>query len=75
MHSLALAVTDGTPLFELAAACEVFGIDQDLTDPWYDVAICGPNTAEVGGWLRAASSANSTPSRPRSPLSSRPAAV
>jgi AraC family transcriptional regulator, transcriptional activator FtrA len=53
MHSVALAVTDGTPLFELAAACEVFGVDRDLADPWYDLAICGPDTAEVGGWLRA----------------------
>ncbi len=30
MHSVALAVTDGTPLFELAAACEVFGVDREL---------------------------------------------
>jgi len=53
MHSVALAVTDGTPLFELAAACEVFGVDRDLADPWYDLTICGPPTAEVGGWLQA----------------------
>ncbi|MBB5874083.1 transcriptional regulator GlxA family with amidase domain [Allocatelliglobosispora scoriae] len=53
MHSVALAVADGTPLFELAAACEVFGTDRGLADPWYAFSICGPDTAEVGGWLRA----------------------
>jgi AraC family transcriptional regulator, transcriptional activator FtrA len=53
MHSVALAVTDGTPLFELAAACEVFGTDRELTDSWYDFAVCGPDGARIGGWLRA----------------------
>jgi AraC family transcriptional activator FtrA len=53
MPSVAVAVADGTPLFELAAACEVFGVDRDLTRPWYDFTICGPDDAEVGGWLRA----------------------
>src|SRR5258708_37383474 len=53
MTSVALAVTDGTPLFELAAACEVFGVDRGLTRPWYDFVICGQDDAEVGGWLRA----------------------
>ena len=51
MHSVALAVTDGTPLFELAAACEVFGVDRGLADSWYDFTICGPDGAQVGGWL------------------------
>jgi AraC family transcriptional regulator, transcriptional activator FtrA len=54
MTSVALAVTDGTPLFELAAACEVFGVDRGLTERWYDLRICGQDDAEVGGWLRAA---------------------
>src|SRR5262245_6204885 len=54
MPSVALAVTDGTPLFELAAACEVFGVDRGLTRSWYDFIICGQDDAEVGGWLRAA---------------------
>lgn len=54
MRSVALAVTDGTPLFELAAACEVFGVDRGLTRSWYDFTICGQDDAEVGGWLRAA---------------------
>ena len=50
---MALAVTDGTPLFELAAACEVFGVDRELADPWYTFTVCGEDDAEVGGWLRA----------------------
>jgi transcriptional regulator GlxA family with amidase domain len=53
MPSVALAVADGTPLFELALACEVFGVDRGLAHPWYDFAICGPDDAEVGGWLKA----------------------
>lgn len=53
MPSVALAVADGTPLFELAAACEVFGVDRELTSSWYDFKICGQDDAEVGGWLRA----------------------
>ncbi|MFI7542665.1 helix-turn-helix domain-containing protein [Actinoplanes sp. NPDC049599] len=53
MTSVAVAVTDGTPLFELAAACEVFGVDRQLADPWYDFAVCGPDGAAVGGWLTA----------------------
>jgi transcriptional regulator GlxA family with amidase domain len=53
MTSVALAVTDGTPLFELAAACEVFGTDRGLTASWYDFTVCGQDGAEVGGWLGA----------------------
>jgi transcriptional regulator GlxA family with amidase domain len=53
MTTVALAVTDGTPLYELAAACEVFGTDRGLADPWYDFRICGPDGARVGGWLTA----------------------
>ncbi|HEU5417257.1 MAG TPA: helix-turn-helix domain-containing protein [Streptosporangiaceae bacterium] len=53
MSSVALAVTDGTPLFELAGACEVFGTDRGLARPWYDFTICGPDNAAVGGWLTA----------------------
>jgi hypothetical protein len=34
MSSVALAVADGTPLFELAAACEVFGVDRGDAPPW-----------------------------------------
>ena len=53
MPSVALAVADGTPLFELAAACEVFGVDRGLDRSWYDFRICGEDDAVVGGWLRA----------------------
>jgi len=53
MPSVALAVADGTPLFELALACEVFGVDRELTSPWYDFTICGQADAEIGGWLKA----------------------
>lgn len=53
MHTVALAVADRTPLFELALACEVFGVDRGLTDSWYDFTVCGPDGAQVGGWLRA----------------------
>ena len=52
MPSVALAVVDGTPLFELALACEVFGVDRGLTRTWYDFTICGQDNAEVGGWLK-----------------------
>ncbi|HUB37303.1 MAG TPA: helix-turn-helix domain-containing protein [Streptosporangiaceae bacterium] len=51
MPSVALAVVDGTPLFELALACEVFGVDRGLTPAWYDFTICGQHDAQVGGWL------------------------
>lgn len=53
MPSVALAVADRTPLFELAAACEVFGVDRGLAQPWYDFRVCGPDGAHVGGWLTA----------------------
>lgn len=40
-HVIGIAVTDGTPVFELAVPCEVFGTDRsDLVDPWYDMRLC-----------------------------------
>ncbi|MGP3971273.1 GlxA family transcriptional regulator [Streptomyces sp. 6N223] len=45
-HVVAVAVTDGAPVFELAVPCEVFGIDRsDLADPWYELRLCaaGPD--------------------------------
>ncbi|MFC6075339.1 helix-turn-helix domain-containing protein, partial [Microbispora camponoti] len=40
-HVIGLAVTDGTPVFELAVPCEVFGTDRsDLVDPWYELRLC-----------------------------------
>ncbi len=53
MTSVAVAVADGTPLFELAGACEIFGVDRGLANPWYDFTICGEDGAAVGGWLTA----------------------
>ncbi|MFI9723193.1 helix-turn-helix domain-containing protein [Streptomyces sp. NPDC052396] len=54
MNTVALAVTDGVPHFELAAPFEVFGSDwSHLADPWYEFTLCGPAGARVeGGWLR-----------------------
>jgi transcriptional regulator GlxA family with amidase domain len=50
MTTVALAVTAGVPHFELAAACDVFGVDRsDLADPWYDFSLCGPAQIPVGG--------------------------
>ncbi|MCP2341707.1 GlxA family transcriptional regulator [Actinomadura rupiterrae] len=40
-HVVGLAVTAGTPVFELAVPCEVFGTDRsDLVDPWYELRTC-----------------------------------
>jgi AraC family transcriptional regulator, transcriptional activator FtrA len=52
-HTVALTVADGTPLFELASAYEVFGVDRGIAEPWYELTVCGPAAAGVGGWLRA----------------------
>ncbi len=41
LGSVAVAVTDGMPIFEIAVPCEVFGRPRlDLADPWYDFRIC-----------------------------------
>lgn len=49
-----LALTDGIPLFEVAAVCEVFGSQRaDLPGPWYDFRVCGDYNSLVGGWFRA----------------------
>ncbi|MEV0646199.1 helix-turn-helix domain-containing protein [Phytomonospora sp. NPDC050363] len=53
MSLVALAVTPGVPHFELAAACDVFGVDRsDLADPWYEFAVCGAGAMPVGGRFR-----------------------
>ncbi|MFE2481040.1 helix-turn-helix domain-containing protein [Streptomyces sp. NPDC059389] len=53
MSLVALAVTSGVPHFELAAACDVFGVDRsDLADPWYEFVLCGPPSVPVGGRFR-----------------------
>jgi AraC family transcriptional regulator, transcriptional activator FtrA len=52
-HSVALAVTGGHSLLEVAVACDVFGMDRSsLADPWYDFAVCAPAGARVGGWFQ-----------------------
>jgi transcriptional regulator GlxA family with amidase domain len=40
-HVIALAVTQGLPIFELAVPCEVFDIDRsDIVEPWYEMRMC-----------------------------------
>jgi transcriptional regulator GlxA family with amidase domain len=54
-HVVAMAVTDGLPVFEFAVPCEVFGIDRaDLADPWYDLRLCaaGPGPLRTTMGLR-----------------------
>lgn len=54
MSVVALAVTDGIRLFELAVPAAVFGVDRpDLVDPWYELVVCSTPDARVGGWFRA----------------------
>ncbi|HEX3733386.1 MAG TPA: AraC family transcriptional regulator, partial [Mycobacteriales bacterium] len=53
MPSVALAVTAGIPIFEVAAACEVFGLSRPgWVTPWYDFTVCAPGEASVGDWFR-----------------------
>jgi AraC family transcriptional activator FtrA len=54
MTTVAVAATDGIPLFELAVPAAVFGGDRsDLVDPWYELVVCAPAGARVGDWFRA----------------------
>lgn len=55
MHTVALALSDGVPLYELAAPCAIFGTlrAEDVT-AWYDFRVCGPGDARVDQWFRAA---------------------
>src|SRR6266536_1745526 len=40
-HVVAVPVTDGVPVFELAVAHEVCGVDRsDIVAPWYDLRLC-----------------------------------
>ncbi|GAA3870229.1 helix-turn-helix domain-containing protein [Streptomyces sedi] len=49
---MAVAATDGMLHLELALACEVFGANpEELADPWYTLAICGPGSVRVGRFL------------------------
>ncbi len=52
--AVAVAVVDGTSLFELAVAHEVFGIDRsELTPDWYQYAMCAaePGPLRIEGGL------------------------
>lgn len=54
-HVVAVAVTDGAPIFELAVPCEVFGIERtDLVDPWYELRLCAaqPGRSRTAAGLR-----------------------
>lgn len=59
IHRVALAVMPGSPIFELAVPCEVFGIDRpELSSPWYEFMVCptNPNAAIAGGFVTASPS-------------------
>ncbi|MDF0528700.1 helix-turn-helix domain-containing protein [Tsukamurella sp. 8F] len=54
-RKVALALSEGVPLFELAGPCAIFGTDRSElagTD-WYDFAVCSPRDASVDRWFRA----------------------
>ncbi|MGB8942294.1 MAG: helix-turn-helix domain-containing protein [Streptomyces sp.] len=54
MTTVAMALPEGSMLFEAAAAFEVFGSDHsDLAGSWYSFTVCGANGTRVGDWLRA----------------------
>lgn len=41
LGSVAVAITSGMPIFELAVPCEIFGRPRlDLINPWYEFKIC-----------------------------------
>lgn len=47
-HVVGLAVTEDTPILELAIPCEIFGRSRDgFPDPWYPLRPCRPP-----GWRR-----------------------
>jgi AraC family transcriptional activator FtrA len=53
MHSVALAVTGGHSLLEVAVAHDVFGMHRSgLADPWYDFSVCAPAGVGVGSWFQ-----------------------
>lgn len=52
-HRVAVAVLPGTPIFELAIPCEVFGVPRpELVDPWYEFQLCAtePGVTIAGGF-------------------------
>lgn len=54
MHTLAVAVTEGVPIFELAIPCEVFGYERPgLADSWYDFRLCAAPGTRTGAGFAA----------------------
>lgn len=54
MPTVALALTDGVPLYELAAPCAIFGSRPPRgVEGWYDFRVCSPPGARVDEWFRA----------------------
>jgi AraC family transcriptional activator FtrA len=54
MHTVAVAVVNGTAQFELAVACEVFGIDRsEMFGEWYEFKLCAaePGPIRTAGGL------------------------
>ncbi|HET6187328.1 MAG TPA: helix-turn-helix domain-containing protein [Trebonia sp.] len=56
MSVVALALSDGVPLYELAAPCAIFGADRAglVGASWYDFRVCGPPGGRVDRWFRSA---------------------
>ena len=52
---VALALSDGVPIFELAAPCAIFGTDRrEWTETdWYTFKVCSPPGAQVDRWFAA----------------------
>jgi AraC family transcriptional regulator, transcriptional activator FtrA len=52
-HVVALALSEGVPIFELAAPCAIFGEDRrELTGTdWYTLQVCSPPDAQVDRWF------------------------
>lgn len=55
MTVVALALTDGVPLYELAAPCAIFGAPAPRgVEDWYDLRVCSPpGGAAVDRWFTA----------------------
>jgi transcriptional regulator GlxA family with amidase domain len=54
--TVAVAVTDGVPIFEVAVPCLVFGQPRlDLADPWYEFRLCAakPRRTRADAWFLA----------------------
>lgn len=53
--TVALALCDGVPIFELAAPCAIFGQAMaNADDDWYQLRVCSPPGARVDRWFTAA---------------------